>query len=137
MTTKRVILVGASCFLVALVALVALALTPPCRSVLSNSLDSCLETATAFDPFDPDTFARIKWEQRLKNKDPKVRKRAAEELGNLYWKARPAVPALLDVLNDDEDGEVIEAAAEALPKIDPKAAHNAGLDPWKDVRFPP
>jgi hypothetical protein len=134
MTKKRIILVGVFYILVALA---VLPLTSSGRSALAKALYLCFETANAFDPMDPDTFARIKWEQKLKHKDPKERKRAAEELGNLRWHAKPAVAALLDVLNNDEDGEVIEAAAEALSKIDPKAAHDAGLDPWKDVRFPP
>ncbi len=134
MTKKRIILVGASCFLVAMA---VLPLTPPSRSVLAKAFDLCIDAAIAFDPLDPDTFARIKCEQRLKHKDPKVRKRAAQELGNLGWNAKPSVPTLLDVLNNDVDGEVIEAAAEALIKVDPKAAQNAGLGPCTEARLPP
>jgi hypothetical protein len=133
MTKKRIILVGASCFLVAIA---VLPLTPPSRSVLAKALDSCIDAAIAYDPLEPGTYARIKCEQRLKHKDPRVRKRAAEELGNLGWNAMPAVPALLDVLNNDEDGEVIEAAAEALIKVDPFAAQKAGLGPCSEARFP-
>jgi hypothetical protein len=78
------------------------------------------------DPLDPETLLRIKWERMLKDRNPKVRKQAAAELGKLGYHAEPAAPALLDALNDDDWG-VVDAAADALLKVDPKAAENAGL----------
>jgi HEAT repeat protein len=64
--------------------------------------------------------------QNLLNGDPFVRKTAAYHLGNFGPDAKSAVPALTRAL-DDGDGGVRAAAAEAMKKIDPAAAQNAGV----------
>ena len=56
----------------------------------------------------------------LKDKGFDVRRTALEELGNIGYNAKDAVPALMDAMGD-EDPDVREAAAETLNKItDPK-----------------
>jgi HEAT repeat protein len=50
----------------------------------------------------------------LENKEPEVRLAAANPLGELSWKAQPAVPSLVQTLHD-------EAAARTLGKIGPPA----------------
>jgi HEAT repeat protein len=54
--------------------------------------------------------------QDLKDPVATVRWRAAETLGNIGPGAKPAVPALLEALKD-EDGSVRVYAAQALEKI--------------------
>jgi HEAT repeat protein len=56
-----------------------------------------------------------------------VRANAAVALGDLANEGRPAVGALTKLYQKDEDPDVREHAAEALKKIDPKAAKEAGV----------
>jgi hypothetical protein len=67
----------------------------------------------------------------LRDRDPVLRRYAADCLGDLGPKARAAVPALLRALRDQEKGgffcTVSEAAADALKQIDPETAAQAGV----------
>jgi HEAT repeat protein len=67
----------------------------------------------------------------LRDSNPVVRRYAAECLGDLGPEARPAVPALLRALQDQEVGgffdTVGEAAEAALRKIDPQTAAESGV----------
>jgi HEAT repeat protein len=62
----------------------------------------------------------------LKDRDERVRQSAAWALGEIGAAAKPAVPALIEALKD-EDRDVQFRAAEALKRIDPEAAHKAGV----------
>jgi HEAT repeat protein len=62
----------------------------------------------------------------LQHKEPVARQRAADLLGDLGSAGRPAVPALLDALRD-ENLNVRRAVATALVRIDPAAAAKAGI----------
>ncbi|NQT90762.1 MAG: (d)CMP kinase, partial [Candidatus Omnitrophica bacterium] len=57
----------------------------------------------------------------LKEKDPAMRSRAAEALGNIGPDAKTAIPALTVLLKDKDDA-VRTHGAEALKKIDPEKA---------------
>jgi HEAT repeat protein len=56
-------------------------------------------------------------------KEPSLQIRAAEALGNIGPPARPALPALHQLL-EHSGKDVRESAAEAIGKIDPKAANS-------------
>jgi vesicle coat complex subunit len=60
----------------------------------------------------------------LKSPNPKVRAAAAEDIGQMgavrAADAKPAIPALLRVLESDRSAEVRKAAATALGKVDPE-----------------
>jgi RNA polymerase sigma factor (sigma-70 family) len=63
------------------------------------------------------------WIKDLKDKDPDVRRKAAEAVGRIGSDAKAAVPALLDALEDEEvsrnkDNTLSMTAAEALWKVD-------------------
>src|SRR5262249_19615942 len=66
----------------------------------------------------------------LADKDPKVRRGAAEGLGKLGAAAREAVPALVKALKDPDE-PVRDAAAAALQAIDPGNKALAALVPAK------
>jgi len=63
----------------------------------------------------------------LSSRDPQARIMAAEGLEKIGEKARPAVPALLSAL-EDEDQEVRQQVEQALFHIDRETAERAGLD---------
>jgi HEAT repeat protein len=65
----------------------------------------------------------------LRDADPDVGADAAYALARIGPEARAAVPALLDTLRrkDPGGGRLREAAADALGRIDPEAAGNAGV----------
>jgi HEAT repeat protein len=58
--------------------------------------------------------------RRLRSQTPSDRLQAAKDLGRLGWLAREAMPALVNLLND-EDGKVREAAAHAIGQMGPDA----------------
>jgi hypothetical protein len=99
---------------------------PTAINQLFSVLDPGISLYSQYDPENPATFERLACERMLRNSNPPVRKNAAGRLGALGHDARPAVPALMDALNDSEWG-VVDAAAQALLEIDPIAAKNAGL----------
>jgi len=66
----------------------------------------------------------------LADKDPKVRKSAAERLGQLGDKAKGAVPALVKALKDPDES-VREAAASAIAAIEPDNKAIADMAPAK------
>src|SRR5262249_50068592 len=55
-----------------------------------------------------------------------TRQASAEALGRIGTLAKTAVPVLITVALEDADGRVRKAAVEALQRIDPKAATEAG-----------
>jgi hypothetical protein len=59
--------------------------------------------------------------QALRNRDPVVRKQAAEVLARMGSDAKPAVPDLVHLL-DDEDESIRKEAARTLGRIGPDAA---------------
>jgi HEAT repeat protein len=63
----------------------------------------------------------------LASRDAEARLLAAEDLEKVGEGARPAVPALLWAL-DDEDETVREQVGQALFRIDRQAAERAGLE---------
>jgi HEAT repeat protein len=63
----------------------------------------------------------------LKDKEHTTRSRAALALGHIGPQAKEAFPALIQSLRGCWDLEYCETAAEALKKIDPKAAAKAGV----------
>jgi len=66
----------------------------------------------------------------LSDPDPSVRGNAATSLGNFGSAAKAAVPELLKLLRDTNpyvSGTVGDRAAKMLLKIDPEAAHRAGV----------
>lgn len=73
------------------------------------------------------------WAKRLSDKDPAVRRGAAEALGQAGPAAQQAIPELQAALTD-EDGGVRRAAADALDRIGPDAvaAVPALIDALKD-----
>jgi hypothetical protein len=66
----------------------------------------------------------------LADKDPKVRREAAEQLGLHGAKAKAAIPALVKALKDGDES-VREAAIAALEVIDPANKALAGVIPAK------
>ncbi|TNE44652.1 MAG: HEAT repeat domain-containing protein [Deltaproteobacteria bacterium] len=62
----------------------------------------------------PQTHPATPLMKQLKSEEADKRKAAAEALGRLGPKARPAIPALANVLKNDEDNQVRYAAAAAL-----------------------
>ena len=64
-------------------------------------------------PRDAEVAGRV---AQLGDEDWQIRKAAAEALGRLGTRARPAVPALEEAIAD-EHGEVCVAASDALSKI--------------------
>jgi hypothetical protein len=93
---------------------------------IANNENAVLDAANFSDPLEPDTWKRIRLEGMLKDKDPRIRRRAAQELGEMGYHASPAVPALIQVAENDSDFEVSAEAVEAVKNIDPVAAHKAG-----------
>jgi hypothetical protein len=63
----------------------------------------------------------------LESTDSQVRLMAAEGLEQLREKARPAIPALLHAI-DDEDETVREQAEQTLYRVDREAAGKVGLE---------
>jgi hypothetical protein len=82
-------------------------------------LDAIAVRANYYDPLDPNMWLRIKYERMLKEESPRKRAQAAEGLQNLGWHARPAVPALVDALKDENE-RVRDASREALEAIAPE-----------------
>ena len=64
--------------------------------------------------------------EALEHKESRVRHAAATTLGRMGQAARPAVPALLEALQD-KDEDVRRQAAAAVQAIDPEAAKKAGI----------
>jgi hypothetical protein len=80
----------------------------------------------------------------LPDPDARVRMWSVDELIDLGTKAKPAVPALLELVDDDgifplwdSDRTVGQAAANAVIQIDPEAAAKAGItaDPERVARL--
>jgi HEAT repeat protein len=65
------------------------------------------------------------WVQALKDPDPRVRKRAADVLGNVCA-TEPAAVAALSVAVTDRDRNVREAVVQALVKVGPAAKDAEG-----------
>ena len=59
--------------------------------------------------------------------DERLRTAAVKALGEVGPRARAAVPQLLEIIEEDDNGYRVEVAAEALKKIDSEAAVKAGV----------
>jgi HEAT repeat protein len=124
---KRLLALGL-CLIVAYVSSIWYALTHPTEICqLVSATDPAAQLLAKYDPENPKTWERLACERKLQHRNPAVRIEAANKLGELGTEGRPAVPALLDALNDDDWG-VVDAAVSALKRIDPIAAKNAGLN---------
>lgn len=64
------------------------------------------------------------WLTAIKNQDPKLRKKAADVLGNVGPADGRAIPALIEALKDN-DANVRDAAVLGLSKIGPPASSAA------------
>src|SRR5947209_7288450 len=61
------------------------------------------------------------WVNALRDPDPKARKKAVDELGNVGTADPAAFPAVLAALKDDPDPSVRRDAIQAVVKFGPKA----------------
>ena len=80
-----------------------------------------------YDPLDPNVWSRINSERMLKDPSPAVRVKAARDLQGLSFRARPAVPALIDALKDEKE-VVRDAARESLREIAPELELGLSVD---------
>lgn len=108
--------------------------TPTSPVTMANKIPAT-DDAEALKPFDQwteqhaaaDALGRIgppavpDLIQALRNRDPAVRKQAAEVLARMGSDAQPAVPDLIRLL-DDEDESIRKEAARTLGRIGPAAA---------------
>ena len=88
---------------------------PPVRRGAADALGKIAKTAPAQN--DPARQAEMqKTSAGLQNGDPAVRRQSAETLGRMGHEAGPAIPALVNRL-EDQDASVRNAAADALKNI--------------------
>jgi hypothetical protein len=81
-----------------------------------------LQALRAIEPDNMDLFVRL-----LEHPDPDIRMAAVGDLGGRFApRAKPAVPAIVKLLREPYD-RIHRAAASALLRIDPEAAHKAGV----------
>lgn len=66
------------------------------------------------------------WLQSIRSADPRVRKKAADVLGNVGTVDQRSIPALIEAVKDRDPG-VRDAAVLALSKIGPPASDAAGV----------
>ena len=92
-----------------------------------ESADLCVEAAMALFRIDPENHHTLEsLTGLLKDPDIRMRRRAADYLGQIGPAAQTAVPVLLWLMREEDASTALKAAA-ALCKIDPRAAAQAGI----------